>query len=240
MNYQNLPTAVKTFFYALADMVFPRRCCVCGNRLALEEHLVCTHCFFKMPRTFLEKMPSDNKLTDNIATAVPFRRCVAFTWHVHGSPFSHLVYQLKYYDKPEIGIWMGRLMAEEMKDSGFFDGIDLIVPVPITPERQRWRGYNQSEEIAKGITSVIPLPICTQAVIRNTFNKSQTKNTRQERIENVKDAFTLTDAECIRGKHLLLVDDIITTGATLSSCAQELDKAGDIRLSILAWGATQS
>ena len=100
----------------------------------------------------------------NIATAVPFNRCVAFTWHTHGSSFGHLVYQLKYYDKPEIGRWMGQLMAEELNESHFFDGIDVIIPLPISKKRQQWRGYNQSEEIAKGITTVIPLPICSSTI----------------------------------------------------------------------------
>lgn len=232
-----LSSLVSLYTKGFIDMVFPRKCTVCGSRLALSEYLVCTHCMYKMPRTFLAAHAHSNRMIDNIATAVPFQRCAALVWHTHLSPFSYLIYQLKYDDHPEIGLWMGRLIAEEMRDEGFFEGIDVIVPVPLTPSRQRWRGYNQSEEIAKGIAQVVPLPICSDALIRRSFQKSQTKNTRFERLENVKEAFSLVRPEAVSGRHVLIVDDIITTGATVASCASQLALAGDVTISVVAWGA---
>ena len=135
---------------------------------------------------------------------------------------------------------MGRLMAREFLSSGFFDGIDAIIPVPLAPKRQRQRGYNQSEQLAHGISEITGLPIYNKVVRRVSFKGSQTNRGRWERNENVAHVFELRDAAAISGRHLLLVDDVVTTGATLIACAQELAQAGSIKVSVLALGFAKS
>ena len=134
---------------------------------------------------------------------------------------------------------MGRLFAGELSRQGFFEGIDAIIPVPITRRRRWQRGYNQSLEIARGISEVTSLPILKNAVRRTRFDQSQTKKKGWQRLENVADAFQLRQPEAINGRHLLLVDDIVTTGATIRACALELCKAGDVRISVVSLGFTK-
>ena len=129
---------------------------------------------------------------------------------------------------------MARMMAREFSEAGFFEGIDLIVPVPLAKKRQRQRGYNQSHCLADGVSQITGLPVSNQVVRRTRFVKSQTQMGRQERQENVADVFEVRDLDMIRGRHVLLVDDVVTTGATMTACARELLKAGDVTLSLLS------
>ena len=131
-------------------------------------------------------------------------------------------------------------MARELKATGFFDGIDGIVPIPLAKKRQRQRGYNQSMEIARGVSEVTCLPIYNKVVRRHAFEGSQTNKGRWERNENVEHVFEVEDFSAIQGKHLLIVDDVVTTGATVLACAQELCKAPDVKVTILALGFAKS
>jgi ComF family protein len=135
---------------------------------------------------------------------------------------------------------MGRLMAKELQTSGFFDGIDGIVPIPLAKKRLRQRGYNQSLEIARGISEITSLPIYNKVVIRKVFEGSQTNKGRWERNENVEGVFELKDASAIQGKHLLIIDDVVTTGATVLACAKELCKAGNVKVSVISLGFSKS
>jgi len=131
---------------------------------------------------------------------------------------------------------MGRMMAREIAAAGFFDGVDAIVPVPLARKRLRQRGYNQSMEIARGVSEITGLPIWNQVVIRTIFTGSQTQKDRWERNENVEKVFELADEAKVSGKHLLLVDDVVTTGATIVACARKLCEAGGVKVSILSLG----
>jgi ComF family protein len=171
---------------------------------------------------------------------LPVERCAALFFYQGGSGPSQILYELKYKNHPEIGEFFGRMIAEEWNDTGFFEGIDLIVPVPLAKERQRLRGYNQSLHIARGIGSVTRLPIVTNAVSREQFVESQTQKDRWQRNENVEGCFRLNDGSALKGRHVLLVDDVVTTGATICSCGREMLKAGDVRFSILTIGFAKS
>jgi ComF family protein len=135
---------------------------------------------------------------------------------------------------------MGEIMARQMSKAGFFDGIDALVPMPLTWRRQWKRGYNQSMEMARGIKSVTGLPIYNKVVKRTHFRQSQTTQHAYERMMNVEDAFLLKKGGRIEGTHILLVDDIVTTGSTITACASELAKAQGVRISILTMGFTKS
>ena len=170
----------------------------------------------------------------------PVERAAALIYYEPHSELAQLVYDLKYRNRPDIGEDMGRLMANEMQIAHFFDDIDIFLPVPLSRKRLRQRGYNQSEELARGISEVTHLPLVTKAVIRKHFVRSQTQLTRYERQENVADMFELRDDHLIKGKHVLLIDDICTTGATLIACIDVLKNIPGIRLSVLTLGFTKT
>ena len=223
------------------DLVAPRSCAVCGCRLGISEQGVCSSCYLHLPRTTYQFSPYDNPMTQlfwGLAPAVS-RAAALFFYEPH-SEVARLVYDLKYRDRPDIGVDIGRMMAEEMRMAGFFDGVNMIVPVPLAPKRQRQRGYNQSERLAQGLHEVTGLPVNTKVLCRKGFRQSQTALQRHQRQENVADLFALRSTIDLAGKHLLLVDDVCTTGATLASCADALNVFPGLRISILTLGFTKS
>jgi ComF family protein len=147
---------------------------------------------------------------------------------------------MKYYGRPDVARMMGATAARRFSENGFFYDIDAVVPVPLSRRRQWQRGYNQSTEIAHGVADVTGLPVLGHVLRRTTFHQSQTHLGAQDRRENVEGAFALRDAEAIRGKHLLIVDDVVTTGSTIMACGNELLRAEGVRLSILSLGFTHS
>lgn len=224
------------FWHQLFDLLVPRLCAVCGRRLSLTEQVLCASCNMHLPRTGFQLTAQDNPLVRLFWGIIPVERAAALFYYEADSSVNDIIYDLKYHKHPEIGNEMGHLTATEFKASGFFDGIDMIVPVPLARKRQWQRGYNQSFCIAKGISQVTGIPIYNKVMCRTKFEKSQTKIGHRERRENVENVFKLKDADTIRGRHILLVDDVITTGATMAACARELLRAGNVKLSLLSLG----
>jgi ComF family protein len=229
-----------SFWSRLVDLIAPRACVVCGGRLGIHEFFLCGSCNLQLPRTNYADNPYENDMARLFWGQLPVERCAALFFYQGGSGPSQILYELKYKNHPEIGEFFGRMIAEEWNDTGFFEGIDLIVPVPLAKERQRQRGYNQSLHIARGIGSVTRLPIVTNAVSREQFVESQTQKDRWQRNENVEGCFRLNDGSALKGRHVLLIDDVVTTGATICSCGREMLKAGDVRFSILTIGFAKS
>ena len=229
-----------SFWSRLVDLIAPRACVVCGGRLGIHEFFLCGSCNLQLPRTNYADNPYENDMARLFWGQLPVERCAALFFYQGGSGPSQILYELKYKNHPEIGEFFGRMIAEEWNDTGFFEGIDLIVPVPLAKERQRQRGYNQSLHIARGIGPVTRLPIVTNAVSREQFVESQTQKDRWQRNENVEGCFRLNDGSALKGRHVLLVDDVVTTGATICSCGREMLKAGDVRFSILTIGFAKS
>ena len=228
-----------SFLSELLDLISPRRCVICDQRLDAEEQLLCSQCLKELPVTPYRESPYDNWMARLFWGQFPIEKASAwFFFRPHTGP-SHLVYDIKYHNQKEQGEMIGQLMAERHLSHGFFEGIDAIVPLPITKKRNWERGYNQSYLVACGISKETGIPICNDVIIRTHFNKSQTRQSAAERRLNVKDAFRLVDAEKIKDKHLLLIDDVVTTGATVISCAQELAKAEGVRISVLSIGLTK-
>ena len=233
--------AMKTisFWHRLLDLISPRICVVCGYRLAATEEVICNKCNFHLPRTGLSSNPYENEMAKLFWGQIPIERAAALFHYESHAETANIIYQLKYKNHPEIGPVMGRMVATELKRDDFFDGIDGIVPVSLTHKRLRQRGYNQSEEVAKGISEITGLPIFNDVVSRTVFQGSQTRRRRWDRQENVEYAFNLTNGAPIAGKHLLIVDDVVTTGATIIACAKELIKAGNVKISVLSLGLTR-
>ena len=225
-----------SFIHRLLDLVSPRICAVCGRRLAVTEDIVCASCNLHLPRTGFSVDAYDNEMARLFWVLLPIERASALIYNQPHSQAAAMIYDMKYHNQPETAELMGSMMADEMMGDGFFDGIDLLIPVPLTRKRERQRGYNQSYEMAKGISEKTGIPIASDVVQRVSFTESQTHKNRYERQENVKGSFRLTNGTRISGKHVMLVDDVVTTGATIIACGQELVKAGNVKISVVCLG----
>ena len=224
----------------ILDFISPRLCVACGERLSPTERSLCSVCMLHLPRTTYQFSPDDNPMAQLFWHLTPIKRAAALLYYEPHSELARLIYDLKYHDRPDIGEDMGRLMANEMQLAHYFDGIDVLLPVPLSRKRLRQRGYNQSEMLAIGVSDITHLPIVTNALRRKHFVKSQTRLSRHERQENVEDMFELRDGSRLQGKHVLLIDDICTTGATLIACIDALKNIPGIRLSVLTLGFTKT
>ena len=229
-----------SFWHRLLDLISPRLCVVCGHRLTVTEEVICARCNFHLPRTGFQHNAYENDMAKLFWGQIPIERATAFFYYEAHAETANILYELKYKDHPEIGEIFGRMFATEIKSAGFFDGIDGIVPVPLAKKRQRQRGYNQSEEIAQGVSEITGLPIYKKVVKRISFKGSQTNKGRWDRQENVEHVFDLIDAEAVSNKHLLLIDDVVTTGATCIACAKVLCQSANVRISILSLGFAKS
>lgn len=219
----------------IMDLIAPRACCICGSRLAPEEVYMCLPCNVRLPRTDHAGNLYENDFAKVFWGRVKrIERAAALMYHQGGSQAAYPIYRLKYRHEPSIGLTLGRMMASELMASGFFEGIDLLVPVPLDPRRQAERGYNQSEMIARGMAEETGLRVETEAVERCQYHGSQTTMGRWERNSNVEHAFALRRGDKIRGSHLLLIDDVVTTGATICACAKVLEQVEGVRISVAA------
>ena len=225
-----------SFWHRLLNLISPDACVVCGARLGIEEEVLCTSCNLHLPRTFFAAQGTDNPMARRFWGRIPIERAAALFYYEAGSEVSRIIHQLKYNDRPEIGEVMGHMAAEEFAADGFFEGIDFIIPVPLARKRQRQRGYNQSEAVARGVAAVTGLPIVCNAVERISFKESQTHKSLRERMENVEDAFRLTGKTSLQNCHVLMVDDIVTSGATICSCVKPMLAAGGLRVSVMSLG----
>ena len=229
-----------SFLTKVLDFVSPRLCVICGRRLLPSQPLLCSHCTLHLPVTNYYLSPLDNPMARLFWGLFPIERASALFFYEPKASTRELIYDLKYRGYPMIGEEMGALIARRYQPAGFFEGVDAIIPVPLTRRRRWQRGYNQSEMLARGIREVTGLPILTDVLKRTSFKGSQTKRNQWERRENVDGVFRLVRPDDIRGKHILLIDDIITTGATIVACADELCKAGDVKISVLSLGLTKA
>lgn len=229
-----------SFLTKVLDFVSPRLCVICGRRLLPSQPLLCSHCTLHLPVTNYYLSPLDNPMARLFWGLFPIERASALFFYEPKASTRELIYDLKYRGYPMIGEEMGALIARRYQPAGFFEGVDAIIPVPLTRRRRWQRGYNQSEMLARGIREVTGLPILTDVLKRTSFKGSQTKRNQWERRENVDGVFRLVRPDDIRGKHILLIDDIITTGATIVACADELCKAGNVKISVLSLGLTKA
>ena len=220
----------------LIDTLVPRSCTMCGGRLSITEEVICACCNHQLPRTGYSKSAYDNKLVRLFWGRIPIEKGTAFFFYKAHSDTSRLLYQLKYGHHPEIGECLGRIVAAELAQEAFFDEITAVVPVPLARQRERERGYNQSREIARGISAEIGLPVLDKVIERISFHGSQTQKGRWERNENVEKAFRLLDASPLNNQHILLIDDVITSGATLVAAAKEVLKGENTKVSVLSLG----
>ena len=235
-----MASKTQSIWTRILDLIAPRLCACCGQRLTVSEQIVCASCILHFPRTYFHEEAQDNPMAKRFWGRLPIERATAYFYYAPGSSTSRPIRMLKYENRPDIGEALGRMAAEEAMGSGVFKDIDLIIPMPLTRWRKWQRGYNQSTEIARGISEVTGIPICTTAVRRTAFKQSQTQLHYAERQRNVEGSFVLRDPEAVKGRHLLLVDDIVTSGATMTACGKILAEAGGVRFSVMSLGYTKS
>lgn len=213
------------------SLFFPSYCFGCNESLVKGEDILCTNCLLELPITnfhLLEDNPIKTKLTGRL----PIKHAFAFLKFRKTGIVQRLLHQLKYNNHPEIGVKLGRYYGLELAKVGYHNEIDLIVPVPLHNLRKRRRGYNQSAKFAEGLSESLGVPWDESISIRTITTATQTKKSKQERWENVKNVFDVNDVNKVKGLRILLVDDVITTGATLEACGQHLIDYHCLELSI--------
>ena len=222
---------LQTLYHDLCNLLNPRFCGICDSRLNPSEQKLCAKCLMRLPYLFIENY-YDNDVSRLFWGRVPVERAYSHFRYLHDSEAHRFMVMLKYKHRPDLGVWMGAVVARELLSQDFFDGIDCIIPVPLHWRRYLTRGYNQSTQIARGIAKVTGLPLLKRHVRRIRNNETQTHKTSSERFQNVENLFRVRQK--IPYSHVLLVDDVLTTGATLTSCAQAiLDRYPTMRISIL-------
>lgn len=221
-----------SWLYSFVSLFFPRCCIICSAPLARGEECLCTCCNINLPRTNLHHR-EENPVEQLFWGKVALERATSYLYYVKGSDLRKILHPLKYTGQKDIGEVMGRYMAAELSLSNFFDGIDVIIPVPLHQKKQQQRGYNQSEWIARGVAAITTLAVNSSCVIRKKNTETQTSKTVFQRWENVDGIFCVTQPALFVGKHILLIDDVITTGATTMACAAAFESIEGIRISVL-------
>lgn len=219
----------------LMGLFYPNVCTICGNELLQGEEGACLQCLYKLPKTYNFRIP-DNDVEKLMAGRIPFERIASYCVYTKGGILPPLMYQLKYRHGKQIGLLMGKMFAKDMLGSEFLHSVDMIVPVPLHPKKEKIRGYNQAEIIADGISIITGLPVLANNLTRVVYNPTQTKRSKTQRWENVKGIFSVAEPELFAKKHLLLVDDVITTGSTLEACGVALMTCNEVKISIATLG----
>lgn len=222
---------------SLLDFLFPRICHICGGTLSGSERFICNGCTARLPRTLYHRRP-DNPMEQRFAGLFTFEKASGVFFYSANSELAGVIHDFKYHRFPDLAVHMGCLMATELLTTSFLSDIDVILPVPMHWWKQARRGYNQSVMLARGISQVSGIPVCNLLKAIHP-HRTQTSLTHAQRIDNTSGIFQLTHPDTLKGKHLLILDDVCTTGATLTSAALAiLAEIPDARISLLSLAVT--
>ncbi len=232
----------KHLAYFVSDILhlfYPHHCTGCGSDIVYNEQLLCAKCIHRLPHTgFFDK--AANPVEKVFYGRVHAEAAAAAFYFTKQSLVQHLLVQLKYKGNREAGYFLGRQMGYLLSASARFTGVDYIIPLPLNRKKEQLRGYNQAALISEGIADTWQKPMLSSVVERTRFTETQTQQNRISRWQNMEQVFAVTDAAKIAGKHILLVDDVVTTGATLEACAAKLLAVSGTRVSIAAAAYTLS
>ena len=218
------------FIDSIIGLFYPSVCAACGNSLFRWEQVVCTRCRNLLPKTGYE-LNEDNPLACKFYGKVKLKAVMACFFFSKEGKVQHLIHELKYKGNQEAGIFLGQEIGRAIKEAPLFQCVDWLIPVPLHPKREKERGYNQSLMISQGISDITGIPVGDGFLVRSVNTATQTHKTKDERWENVRDIFEIRHPERLEGKYVLLVDDVLTTGATLEACALTLSAVSDITIS---------
>lgn len=213
------------------NLIYPRVCLVCGDCLFVQEELICTSCLYLLPKTGYH-FDEANNVAQLFWGRIPIEAATAYYYFSKGNKVQRLLHQLKYNGYKDLGVLVGKLMGPELISSPLFENVDVVIPVPLHPKKEQKRGFNQSEQFAAGLAESIGIKLDTQTLIRRQASSTQTKKSRFKRWENVESIFDVTNLSKLANQHILLVDDVITTGSTLEACALALSDIPAVKISI--------
>ncbi len=232
-RHYNLKPRFAQSFKSLCSLLFPRLCGGCNRQLNLGEQTICTHCLYDLPYTDHHQHP-DNIVARLFWGNLPVHSAMAMLYFRTGSKTQQLIHSLKYKGQQDIGIQLGKMMAAQFRKTDWHTGVDLIIPIPLHRNKLRKRGYNQSACIARGLADTLSLDLNTDFLIRHSATESQTTKTRYKRYQDLQNTFSVNHPGLLEERHVLLIDDVVTTGATLIAGATKLHQAGVKRISIAA------
>lgn len=237
----NLRRRLRDLLFDCTSVLVPQCCLLCGKPLTAAEEGICLDCNLRMPRTGMHRRPT-SRVSDRLARRLPQCRVASWFYYRRGGEYASLIHEAKYRDAPYLAEGLGRTFAAEIKPDGFFDDVDVLVPMPVHWTRRLTRGYNQTEYIARGVAEVTGLPVCKE--LRSVRRHgSQTRLGRRLRINNMSpDFFRVRAAGALDGRHVLLIDDVITTGSTVEAAVTALlrDVPGIRAVSVLSLAITEN
>jgi len=213
------------------NLIYPKVCLVCGNCLFTQEELICTPCLYQLPKTGFH-VDEANPVSKLFWGRTVLNAATAYYHFSKGGKVQRLLHQLKYNGYKDLGMLVGRLMGKDLKSSPLFESVDVVIPVPLHPKKERKRGFNQSEQFATGLAESMEIDLDVSTLVRRQASSTQTKKTRFKRWENVEHIFEITNIDELIGRHVLLVDDVITTGSTIEACTVPLYKSAGIKISV--------
>ena len=221
----------QTYLADFAGLLFPQLCPACGESLIAGEDVICTDCRFTLPYTNFHLQP-DNIVARQFWGKVELQGAYALYYFAKGGKVQNLMHHFKYKGMQAIGVLLGNIAGEQLVKSAVFNSVDVIIPVPLHKKRLKERGYNQSTCFANGLAQQLNAAVDDDNLVRMKSTETQTHKSRFSRFENMQEVFKVLDPEKLLGKHVLLVDDVITTGSTLEACSLQLLKIAGLKLSI--------
>lgn len=222
-----------SFTMPIIELFYPNLCFACQQRHAPKDSSICISCEYRISPTGYHLL-EDNPVLQRFWGRVDLEHATSCFDFNKGGLLQNLIHRLKYDNQPQVGIELGRIYGAMLQETAPYNTIDYILPVPLHPRKKHQRGYNQAAMIAQGMSETMDISWTSDFLVRKTYTETQTKKSRLDRFDNVQNAFEIPSQDAIAGKHLLLVDDVITTGATLEACAIQLLKAPNVKVSLAA------
>lgn len=219
------------FFEDILNIIFPKICCICDRILTKNEEIICFHCRSQLPKTNFTDI-KENELVKRFYGKLKINFGISYLHFYKSGITQKLLHQFKYNNYPEIGELIGTWLGHELLKNKNIGNVDIIIPVPLHPRKEKKRGYNQSLFFAQGISEITKIPIQLKTLKRKQYNESQTHKTKEQRWKSVEHAFWVTDKKMVENKNVLLIDDVITTGATLEACGNQILKCGALSIGI--------